>query len=703
MKLRASTLEKLFLDVRTHGFTRVALVIPTVHLADPVKNAEEHAKHLDEVYAKGAAYALCPELGLTGYSLQDLFQDRTLLKKAEEALGWLLEQSVTRWHDMLISVSLPHVIQGALYNLAVTLHNGKLLGGAPKDYLPNYGEFEEKRWFKRAKVAKTLGIKAIKLCSQVVPLGIDLLYEAENDSAFVVHTSTCEEDWMTVSPADIATLNGATICANLSASNITIGKDEYREQLMVSASGNGNSVRMYCAAGFGESSTNVSWDGTGFVAERGQLLLKTERFKRGGTNAVVDVDLTSLQQARLKQETFHDNAEDFPREMRRIPFMARKGDDAGDEYQKLLRDIDPHPFVPKDPAKRDERCRETFMIQSTALERKLMSMPPQMRQVIIGVSGGQDSTHAIAVAAHAMDALGLPRTNIIGVTMPGFGTTDRTYQNACKLIAALGATFKEIDIKKISSRTFSDLGIKDTRKFLREIKKGIAANDNSLGTKMRRTFFENVQAWSRKHVLFSVSGLMGGMVLGTGDLSELLVGWCTMFGDHASHYGINAGVPKTLISFLIRWTADVIYAGEDAVKAVLYDILDTEISPELLPPDKKGKIAQKSQDSVGPYELVDFFGYYFVRWGFEPSRVAFMALHAFKGKYDIGTIKKWLKLFLQRFIGSQFKRSCMPDGPKVGIMAVSPRGDLRMPSDAQATIWVEAVEADVPDELPLAA
>ncbi len=685
-----------FLNVLEHGFSRVAVVIPRVTVADPAANAAAHVDALDVAYKDGACYALCPELGLTGYSCADLFHSQVLLEGALRALSSILANS-TRWRDLLFSVGMPLLVDDAVYNCAVTCQNGHVIAVAPKSYPPEYREFYELRHFARGCEARS---REIRIHEDVVPFGTDVLVAATDGSGFVLHTEVCEDIWVPIPPSTVAALAGATVLANLSASNITIGKAEYREQLVVGSSGRNLAVQMYSAAGFGESSTDLSWDGDGYVAERGALVARTERFSLKGASAVVDVDLESLQQDRIRQSSFHQNASDRRTPFRTAAFRHRtESGAAAATYRALKRSVEPHPFVPSDPKRRDERCRETFMIQATALARKLESLRPDMRKLVIGVSGGQDSTQAILVAAYAMDLLGLPRTNIVGVTMPGFGTTDRTYQNACRLIKAIGGTFREISIRDLSSQTFRDLGIDDAGAFIAEIKAGIAAGDASVVTLRRRTFFENVQAWSRKHVLFSVSGFEGAMVLGTGDLSELLLGWCTMFGDHASHYGVNAGVPKTLISFLIGWTAEVIYAKEPEVRAVLKDVLDTEISPELLPPDEHGKIAQKTESIIGPYELHDFFGYCTVRWGYRPSRIARLALHAFDGKYDLATVKRWLRLFLQRFVGSQFKRSCLPDGPKVGLTAISPRGDWRMPSDATARMWLDELEANVPDAI----
>ncbi len=687
---------KDFLDVLGHGFSRVAVVIPRVAVADPAANAVAHSEAIDAAYRDGACYVLAPELGLTGYTCGDLFHSQTLLAGAIDAFKTLLVTS-HGWRNLLVSVGMPILVDGAVYNCAVTFQDGRVLAVTPKSYLPNYREFYEARHFASATEARCT---TIDLAGVTVPFGTDILIAAKNTPSFVLHTEICEDGWVPIPPASLAVLAGATITANLSASNVTIGKSEFREELFVSASARNLAVQMYSAAGLGESTTDLAWDGHGFIAERGTLLARTERFALTSTSIIVDVDLASLIADRLRQNSFRANADDHRRTFRTMSFTHRReyGETAR-VYRTFKRQIDPHPFVPSDPAKRDTRCYETFMIQSTALVRKLEPLPPDMRKVIIGVSGGTDSTLALLVAAHAMDRMRLPRTNIIGITMPGFGTTDRTYTNACALIRALGCTFKEISIRDLSAQTFHDLGLPDTDAFIAEVKAGLARGAKDPETRRRRTTFENVQAWSRKHVLFSVSCAEGGIVLGTGDLSEMLIGWCTMFGDHASHYGVNAGVPKTLVKYLIDWAATKIYAPE--VGAVLQDILATAISPELLPPDDDGEIAQKSEELIGPYELHDFFGYYIVRWGYAPSRIARMALAAFDGRYDIKTIKMWLGIFLARFFGSQFKRSCLPDGPKVGLMAISPRGDWRMPSDVSARLWRKELEDNVPDAVPV--
>jgi len=688
-----------FLNVLKHGFTRVALVIPPVRLADPMANAKEHETLLAQAYRLGVCYAVCPELGLSGYSCGDLFHAQTLIERSLDALGWLTAWSM-QWKDMLFSVGIPLVVGDALYNCAVTIQNGKILAVVPKAHPPEYREFYEGRHFARA--AEAL-VKTIDLPGNpAVPFGTDILVQAKDTPAFVLHTEVCEDMWVPVPPSAIAALGGATVLANLSASDITIGKAEYREVLVAVSSGKNNAIQLYCAAGTGESTSDLAWDGDGYIAERGTILARTERFKEGGQLVVQDVDLESLVQDRMRQSSWRQNAVDIVARTgvpRKVHCQHRTEGTA--KFDAFRREIDPLPFVPSDAAKRDMRCRETYMIQSTALERRLAGN--RNAKVVLGLSGGQDSTLTLLVTLHAFDRLCIPRANIVAVTMPGFGTDGRTYTNACKLARCAGVTLKEMPIRDLTTQTLVAAGALDSPEgidaLVDRIKRDIENSNNGPDDRRLRTAFENAQAWTRKHVLFNISAVGGGMVLGTGDLSELLVGWCTMFGDHASHYNVNAGVPKTLVSFLIGWAAEVIFKDEAELRETLLDILDTEITPGLLPLDDQGNIVQRSQDSTGPYELVDFFGYYTVRWGYRPSRIARMALHAFEDKYDIGTIKMWLRLFLERFFASQYKRNCVPDGPKVGLMSLSPRGDWRMPSDATVAAWLAELDAMIPDAL----
>ncbi len=654
-----------FLDVRAHGYARVAVCVPEGRVADPAFNAEAHLRVLEQVHAEGAHYALCPELGLSAYTCADLFFQETLLAGALAALRRVAE-ATARW-NLIVSVGIPLVVDDLLFNCAVTLHRGRPIAVVPKAYPPNYREFYELRWFHPAADARAT---TLTLLGERVPFGTDVLVRAAHLPGFVLHTDICEDLWTPVPPGTIAALSGATVLANLSASNVTVGKHEYRRQLVCSSSAKNLAVQMYSAAGFGESTADLAWDGHGMVAERGELVAETERFALHGTNVVVDVDLRALAEDRLRQGSWGQNAAVHSRELRTVEIDG--GEDAR-AFRTLRRRIEPLPFVPADPRLRDVRCREIFLIKATSLARRLQALPEDGRRVVIGISGGQDSTEALLVAVHAMDLLGLPRTHVIGVTMPGFGTSKRTYENACALVRALGATLREIDITRLAGQVFAAIGHDP------------ATEDVT---------FENVQAWARKFLLFSLACETRAIDLGTGDLSELALGFATYGGDHMSHYGVNAGVPKTLVSYLIRWTSETIFRDEPSVARVLESVLATPISPELRRLGAEGTITQKSEELIGPYELHDFFLYYFLRFGFGPRRIARMALHAFDGRYTLGDIRRWLLVFLRRFFASQFKRDCLPDAPKVGSGgSLSPRGDWRMPSDASVAAWVAEAES----------
>ena len=671
-----------FLDVRGHGFVRLAIAVPRIRVGDPAANVAHHLEQIEAAEGKGASYALFPELSLTGYTCADLFHSQALLDGALEALEELLER--TRNFDLAFSFGMPLRIDHAVFNVAVTCSRGDILSVTPKTYLPQYREFYETRYFARAAEAQA---ETVSLCGRDAPFGPDVLLRTD-DPRVVIYPTICEDDWVPLPPSSRAALAGASILANLSASNIVIGKAQYREELILASSGRNEAVHMYAAAGFGESTMDVVWDGHGFIAERGYMLAKTERFHLDGACIAADVDVEALTLERGVQGSFRQNAMDYKSSWRSVTLRGFRSGRAGEKDSKgagrasaeahrtFRRDIPSHPFVPQNPAERSQRCREVFMIQSTGLATKLRSLPEDARRVVVAVSGGQDSTHALNVAVHTMDMLGLPRSHIVALTMPGLGTTERTYSNACALIRAVGATFREIDIKPAVRQFFGDIGHSEDKKDL---------------------VYENTQAWTRKLEELATAAQVRGIVLGTGDLSELALGWCTMFGDHASHYGVNAGIPKTLISYLIRWTADVVFEQETAVQDVLLDILDTPISPELLPPRER-EIAQKTEEDIGPYELHDFFIYYFMRFGFSPSRIARMALHAFEGKYALREIKTWLRVFIVRFFQNQFKRNCLPEGPKVGMTCISPRGDWRMPSDASPAVWLADLER-IPDEL----
>jgi NAD+ synthase (glutamine-hydrolysing) len=614
-------------------------------------------------------YALCPELGLSAYSCGDLFFQDALLRAANEALYDVASASAA-W-NMIISVGLPLVVDGLLFNCAVTLYRGRALAVAPKAYPPNYREFYELRWFQPADTARAT---AIRLLGEDVPFGIDVLLRARHLPGFVLHVDICEDLWVPVPPSTLAALAGATVLGNLSASNITVAKWEYRQELVRASSARNLAAQLYGAAGFGESTSDLAWDGQGLVAERGVLIGETERFVLHGSSVVVDVDLNAIAQDRMRQTSFGNNVRAHAQPpFRAVEFGATDETRPPTVYHALLRRADPHPFVPADPGKRDLRCREVFMIQATSLARRLTALAAEARRVVVGVSGGQDSTQALLVAAHAVDLLGLERSRIVALTMPGFGTTERTRSNARRLIGAIKATARELPVTLLSEAVFQAIGHPPD---------------------VEDATFENVQAWLRKLLLFATASQEKGIDIGTGDLSEIALGFATYGGDHMSHYGVNAGVPKTLISYLIAWAADAIFRNEPEVQQVLRDILETPISPELLRPSAQGEIVQCTEDIVGPYELHDFFLYHFLRFGSGPRRVARLCLHSFDTRYTLAQIRKWLRVFISRFFFNQFKRDCMPDGPKVGSGgALSPRSEWRMPADASAAAWLAEVDS----------
>ncbi len=657
-----------FLDLRGHGFARVAVCVPEVQVGNPAFNAAAHLEQLAAVHEAGAHYALCPELGISAYTCGDLFFQQTLLDGVRAGLEQIAVASAD-W-NLLFTVGAPLAAGGLLFNCAVTMYRGRVVAIAPKAYPPNYREFYELRWFRPAAEAR---VDHLALLGAEVPFGTEVLIEAPHLPGFVLHTDICEDLWVPVPPSTLAALAGATVLANLSASNITVAKWEYRQALVRGSSARNLAVQMYSAAGFGESTADLAWDGHGLIAERGQLVAETERFALRGTSVTVDVDLQSLAQDRLRQTSFGANARDrLTRPFRRLACGASREQRPRALWQRSARRVDPHPFVPSDPAERDLRCREVFLIQATSLARRLRAMPAERQRLIIGVSGGQDSTQALLVAAHALDLLGLERTRLLAVTMPGLGTTERTRHNALRLAEALGASRLELPITALSEAVYAAIGHPPEREDVT---------------------FENVQAWLRKLLLFATASQRGGIDVGTGDLSEIALGWCTYGGDHLAHYGVNAGVPKTLITYLITWAAEAIFSSDAAVQAVLRDVLATPISPELLRPGRGGEIVQRSEEAVGPYELHDFFLYHVLRFGSGPRRVARLALLAFADRYGLDTIRRWLIVFVQRFFVSQFKRDAMPDGPKVGSGgALSPRGDWRMPADASAALWLAEAE-----------
>ncbi|MCA9411193.1 MAG: NAD(+) synthase [Candidatus Omnitrophica bacterium] len=680
-----------FQSIYRHGFARVAICIPRVRVAAPEFNAERTLDLARKAAEEGAVLALFPELGISAYSNEDLFHQDGLLNATEAALQEVLEASADI--SCLLLVGAPLRWEQKLFNCAIAMHQRRILGVVPKSYLPNYREFYEKRQFTSGLFAST---QEMALLGQKVPFGTDLLFAAEDLPDFVVHAEICEDVWTPIPPSTYAALGGATVLTNLSASNVTIGKGAYRHDLAGGQSGKCLAAYLYAASGSGESTTDLAWDGHAMIYENDHLLAESERFCPEEQVIVADVDLGRLRQERMRMTSFNDSVHhhsDRVSQLRRVSFNIG----VPNGTVELRRQVDRFPFVPGNPAEWEERCFEAYNIQVTALLKRLEAT--HVERLIIGVSGGLDSTQALIVACRAMDRLGLPRKNILAYTMPGFATSEHTRSNAWKLMEALGVSAEEIDIRPSCKQMLKDL-----------------KHPYAEGEPVYDVTFENVQAGERTSHLFRLANHHGGLVLGTGDLSELALGWTTYgVGDQMSHYNVNASVPKTLIQHLIRW---VIQCGElKEANEVLQSILETEISPELVPGEEgdSDKPAQRTEETIGPYELQDFNLYYTTRFGFAPSKVVFLAHHAWKDRnggtwpigfpeeekreYDLVTIKKWLRVFLYRFFQiSQFKRSALPNAPKVGSGgSLSPRGDWRAPSDSEATAWLEELETNTPD------
>ena len=680
-----------FRSIATHGFVRAAVVTPIVKLGTPASNAKHILGAARRADANHIAIAVFPELSLSGYSNEDLFFQDALLDGVETALGHIV--SASRELRPLLAVGAPLRVEGRLYNCAVLVHRGHILGVVPKVYLPNYREFYERRHFTSGASAIS---KEARLLGGRIPFGTDLLFAAEDMPDAVIHAEICEDVWVPIPPSTYAAMAGATVVLNLSASNVTIGKTDYRHTLCKAHSGRCMTAYLYSAAGAGESTTDLAWDGHGMIYENGELLAETARFSAEAEMAAADIDLDRLRQERIRTGTFGDCAAlhgKALRDFRRIEFELAAGENAG---TRLVRPLSRLPFVPDDPATLNERCFEAYNIQVHGLTQRLTATGT--KRVVIGISGGLDSTQALLVCAKTMDRLGLPRSNILAYTLPGFATTSGTKSNAWKLMQGLGVSAEEIDIGPASLQM-----LKDIRHPFAE------------GEKVYDVTFENVQAGARTSLLFRLANHHRAIVVGTGDLSELALGWCTYgVGDHMSHYNVNCSVPKTLIQHLIRWAIATSHFGE-ATNEVLGAILDTEISPELVP-GESGAAAQSTESQIGPYELHDFFLYYLTRYSFRPSKVAFLAHSAWRDAsagrwppnipvdkrraYDLATVKRWLEVFLVRFFAtSQFKRSAVPNGPKVGSGgSLSPRGDWRAPSDISADVWLEELRANVPDK-----
>lgn len=667
------------------GFARVAVAIPRVRMSTPKANAYATVELAARADGEGAALVAFPELGLSGYSNDDLFQQAALLDAALDALATVCHR--TTHLGAVLVVGLPLRVDGRLFNVAAVVHEGRVRGVVPKSFLPNYREFYEKRQFAAARDRVR---DVIPLLGEEVPFGPDLLFPIEACDGLCLHVEICEDVWVPLPPSTIAAMGGATVLVNLSASNITIGKAEYRHELCRSQSAKLLSAYLYTSAGFGESTTDLAWDGHGLVYEHGELLAETRRFADVHQLIVADVDVERLVQERSRMTSFIDCATDHRDDvakLRRVPIPATVEPPAG-----LRRPVDRFPFVPSQRATLDARCEEAFQIQVHGLATRLSATG--IDRLVIGVSGGLDSTHALLVACRTMDELGLPRTNVLGYSLPGFATSRTTRTNAMRLMGALGATGAEIDIRASAEQMLRDLDHPAAR-----------------GEPVYDVTYENVQAGERTSYLFRLANQHGALVVGTGDLSELALGWATFgVGDHMSHYNVNASVPKTLIAFLIRWVAGTQSLGPDAA-AVLVEIADTVISPELVPGSEEGDgPAQSTEALIGPYPLHDFFLYYLTRFGYRPSRILELAHHAWADPsagrwpdlipqtrrvgYDFDTIAAWLRVFLQRFFANQFKRSTLPNGPKIGSGgSLSPRGDWRAPSDASAEVWLAELDA----------
>ena len=631
------------------GFVKVAAVTPKIRVADTKYNAEVICAEIKKAAGQGAKIIVLPELCITGYTCSDLFLQEKLLRAAKEELLRIAVFCETV--DAIVFVGLPFAWDGKLYNVAAAINKGKILGLVPKIYLPNYNEFYEARHFTRGKEKAEL----VRLNEETeVLFGSDLLFTCESMPDLKIGVELCEDLWTVQPPSIRHARNGASVIVNLSASNELTGKSAYRRELVKTQSARLLCGYIYASAGEGESTQDVVYSGHNLIAENGTLLKEAVPFS--GESIVSEIDVTRLIAERRRMTTFELEESEY----KKVPFSVQK------EQIELTRPVDPMPFVPSGASDRNARCEEILAIQAHGLKKRLEHT--HCKAAVIGISGGLDSTLALLVTVRAFDLLGMDHGQIKAVTMPGFGTTDRTYDNAVKLIRNLGADFIEVDIKDAVNIHFRDIG-----------------QDPSV----HDVTYENGQARERTQILMDIANKSGGMVIGTGDLSELALGWATYNGDHMSMYAVNASVPKTLVRHLVRYYADT--CGNQALEQVLLDVLDTPVSPELLPPEE-GKISQKTEDLVGPYELHDFFLYHMLRQGETPAKVYRLAKLAFLGTYEDAVILKWLKTFYRRFFAQQFKRSCLPDGPKVGSVAVSPRGDLRMPSDACGTIWLHEIE-----------
>lgn len=636
------------------GFIRVGAIVNRLNLANPKENAKEIIRMIKNADKKGVSIVTTPELSLTGYTCGDLFFQEKILNDAINALNEILIQ--TKKLDIISIIGMPIKHENQLFNCAVVIQKGKILGIVPKTYIPNYSEFYEKRWFSSSLNLKE---KEITILNQIVPITTDIIFEDELDNNISFAIEICEDLWSPLSPSINHTLNGAKMIFNLSSSNEIIGKYEYRKNLISMQSAKTISAYIYASSGVLESTSDILFSGFSMISENGTTLKENERFSLESNLIYSDIDIQKLSNDRMKNTSYMGIIDDKK--------YLRVKVNINDKIDVLAREYSLYPFVPKNEIKRKERCEEILNIQSSALARRLLHI--NTKKTVIGISGGLDSTLAFLVIVKAYEKLNIDNKNIIAITMPGFGTSNRTYKNSINLIKEYGATLKEISIKESCLLHLKDIELPES--------------DRSIT-------YENAQARERTQILMDIANKENGIVIGTGDLSELALGWCTYNGDHMSMYAVNTSIPKTLVRYLVDFVKDT--TNSKNKKEVLKDILDTPISPELLPPDKQGNILQKTESKIGPYVLHDFFLYHFLRYGASPKKIYVLAKHTFKDCYTDEEIKKWLEVFIKRFFKEQFKRNCIPDGVKVGTISLSPRGDLRMPSDSEYNIWLDEIK-----------
>lgn len=634
------------------GFMRVGAVTPKLEISNVTFNVSEIKKMMDEASSKGVEITLFPELSLTGYTCADLFLNDHLL---DEALSGLIDlKKYTKKVKGVFIVGVPVRRDNQLFNCAAVLEGGHILGIVPKTYIPNYGEFYEKRWF--SEDARRLSDE-ITIDGEIIPFKTNILFQEKDDARRVFGVEICEDLWCTYPPSNDLTIRGAKMIFNLSASNEIIGKNDYRKSLVKSQSEKTISAYIYASSGINESTTDLVFSGASYIYENGHMLESNKRFSFESNLIMSDVDLARIEAMRIKDISYMGVVKDKEKKYETVYFEGYNPDN------ELVRTYSPAPFVPANEQMRNVRCEEILNIQAYALAKRLRATG--IKKCVIGISGGLDSTLAFLVVVKSFDILGLDHKDIYGITMPGFGTTNRTYTNSCEFVKLYGATLKEVNIKDACMQHFKDID-----------------HDPSI----LDVTYENVQARERTQILMDYANKVGGLVIGTGDLSELCLGWCTYNGDHMSMYAVNVSIPKTLVKYLVSYFAET--EENEARKKIIEDILDTPVSPELLPPSDKDEILQQTESIVGPYILHDFFIYHFLRYGASPEKIKYLALHAFKGSFSESEIEKWLNFFIKRFFSQQFKRSCIPDGPKVGTISISPRGDLRMPSDASSKMWL---------------